>query len=21
TAAGADWREPCCSMCLAMNPD
>jgi 3-isopropylmalate/(R)-2-methylmalate dehydratase large subunit len=21
TAAGADWREPGCSMCLAMNPD
>ena len=20
-AAGADWREPGCSMCLAMNPD
>ena len=19
--AGADWREPGCSMCLAMNPD
>ncbi len=21
TAAGADWRQPGCSMCLAMNPD
>ena len=21
TAAGFDWREPGCSMCLAMNPD
>jgi 3-isopropylmalate/(R)-2-methylmalate dehydratase large subunit len=21
TAAGAEWREPGCSMCLAMNPD
>ncbi len=21
TSAGADWREPGCSMCLAMNPD
>jgi 3-isopropylmalate/(R)-2-methylmalate dehydratase large subunit len=21
TEAGADWREPGCSMCLAMNPD
>ncbi|MDY7106234.1 MAG: 3-isopropylmalate dehydratase large subunit [Actinomycetota bacterium] len=21
TAAGLDWREPGCSMCLAMNPD
>ena len=21
TAAGMDWREPGCSMCLAMNPD
>ena len=21
TAAGVDWREPGCSMCLAMNPD
>jgi 3-isopropylmalate/(R)-2-methylmalate dehydratase large subunit len=21
TAAGAQWREPGCSMCLAMNPD
>ncbi len=21
TAAGADWRKPGCSMCLAMNPD
>ena len=21
TTAGADWREPGCSMCLAMNPD
>ncbi len=21
SAAGADWREPGCSMCLAMNPD
>ena len=21
TASGADWREPGCSMCLAMNPD
>jgi 3-isopropylmalate/(R)-2-methylmalate dehydratase large subunit len=21
TDAGADWREPGCSMCLAMNPD
>ena len=20
-AAGIDWREPGCSMCLAMNPD
>lgn len=20
-AAGFDWREPGCSMCLAMNPD
>jgi 3-isopropylmalate/(R)-2-methylmalate dehydratase large subunit len=20
-AAGVDWREPGCSMCLAMNPD
>ena len=20
-AAGAEWREPGCSMCLAMNPD
>jgi 3-isopropylmalate/(R)-2-methylmalate dehydratase large subunit len=20
-AAGMDWREPGCSMCLAMNPD
>ena len=20
-ATGADWREPGCSMCLAMNPD
>jgi 3-isopropylmalate/(R)-2-methylmalate dehydratase large subunit len=19
--AGFEWREPCCSMCLAMNPD
>jgi 3-isopropylmalate/(R)-2-methylmalate dehydratase large subunit len=21
TAAGFDWRQPGCSMCLAMNPD
>jgi 3-isopropylmalate/(R)-2-methylmalate dehydratase large subunit len=21
TAAGFEWREPGCSMCLAMNPD
>jgi len=21
TTAGFDWREPGCSMCLAMNPD
>ncbi len=21
TAAGAEWRDPGCSMCLAMNPD
>ncbi len=21
TAAGFEWREPVCSMCLAMNPD
>ena len=21
TDAGFDWREPGCSMCLAMNPD
>ena len=21
TAAGVQWREPGCSMCLAMNPD
>ena len=21
TAAGFDWRDPGCSMCLAMNPD
>ena len=21
TAAGAEWRNPGCSMCLAMNPD
>jgi 3-isopropylmalate/(R)-2-methylmalate dehydratase large subunit len=21
TAAGAEWRQPGCSMCLAMNPD
>ena len=21
TSAGFDWREPGCSMCLAMNPD
>ena len=21
TAAGAEWRSPGCSMCLAMNPD
>ena len=21
SAAGFDWREPGCSMCLAMNPD
>jgi 3-isopropylmalate/(R)-2-methylmalate dehydratase large subunit len=21
TEAGFDWREPGCSMCLAMNPD